>query len=96
VIVALPRAPRELQERNRCPWAVIPGEAWGWVEAWRRWRYTGLGPLGEPGLGDEPASVSEAILACEEAGRQAERQQELETLIALHGGAAAPRAGGAE
>lgn len=85
MIVSIPKAPPELRQANRCPWSVIPSEAWGWLEAWRRWRHTGLGPLGEAGLGDEPASVSEAILACEEAARQGERVQELEAMAMMQG-----------
>jgi hypothetical protein len=96
VIVSLPKAPPELREANRCPWSVIPGEAWGWVEAWRRWRYTGLGPFGGAELGDEPASVAEAILACEEAGRHGERAQELEAMAMMQGLGVGGRPAGGE
>jgi hypothetical protein len=85
VIVSLPRAPKELQAQGRCPWATIPAEVWPWVQAWRRWRYTGLTPLGASELGDEPASVSEAILACEETARQCERGEQIEAQTQIMG-----------
>lgn len=83
--MTLPRAPKELQAHGRCPWSTIPAEVWPWVQAWRRWRYTGLLPHGAPGLGDEPAGVAEAILACEEAARQCERHEQIEAQTQIMG-----------
>lgn len=90
--MSLPRAPRELQDRSRCPWAVIPVEVWPWLSAWREWRHTGLVPLGASDLADAPAYVAEAILACEETAQQGERMQaqqaQAEMMAAMLGGGA--------
>lgn len=83
----MPRAPREIQARGRCPWATIPPEVWPWVHAWRRWRYTGILPHGAREIGDEPASVGEALLACEETARRCERGEQIEAQAQIMGAA---------
>lgn len=58
-------------ELKRCPFSVIPNEAWQYVDVWRQFK--ALDILPEPGpVGAQPAHVFQAIMACEDALTQAE------------------------